>query len=166
MLSGPQPRCESCGWFLAFEAVNGSWVARCYNDPERCPVDVVAAPSAGVGVGMPAWLKLNQFGRVLEEAFDATAYLVGSAAKGKGWRDVDVRVILNDDEFERICGPLTRPRALNLRWNALCLSFAALGRDMTGLPIDFQIDQQTDANEKYDGPRHALIFATEIAAHA
>ncbi len=116
-----------------------------------------------MSVGMPAWIKLNQFGRVVEEAFDATAYLVGSATAGKGWRDVDVRVILDDDEFERICGPLTRPRCLNLRWNALCLAFAALGRDMTGLPIDFQIDQMTDANARYSGPREALIFAKVIA---
>lgn len=109
-----------------------------------------------VGVGMPDSLKLAQFGRVINEAFGHTPYLVGSAARGKWFRDVDVRLILPDDEFEQVCGELTRPRCLNLRWNALCLAFAALGRDMTGLPIDFQIDQQTQANEEHDGPRHAL----------
>lgn len=109
------------------------------------------------GVGMPAAAKLEHFGRVCHEAFGTTAYLVGSALKTTDWRDVDVRVILTDDEFERQIGKLTKPRALNKRWNALCLAFAALGREMTGLPIDFQIDQQTDANENFDGPRNALI---------
>lgn len=117
----------------------------------------------GFGVGMPAFLKLNQFGRVCSEAFGTTAYLVGSATQTKTeWRDVDVRVILTDDEFERQIGAHTNPKCMNLRWNALCLAFAELGQRMTGLPIDFQIDQMTDANERYDGPRHALIFADYI----
>lgn len=109
------------------------------------------------GVGMPAASKLELFGDVCYEAFGSTAYLVGSALVTTNWRDVDVRVILTDEEFDRQIGKLTRPRALNKRWNALCLAFASLGREMTGLPIDFQIDQQTDANERYDGPRSALI---------
>jgi hypothetical protein len=108
------------------------------------------------GVGMPARLRLDQFGEVVREAFGHCPYLVGSAARGKEWRDVDVRLILPDDEFEQVVGELTRPRCLNLRWNALCLAFAALGHQMTGLPIDFQIDQQTQANEEHDGLRHAL----------
>lgn len=111
---------------------------------------------------MPAQLKLNQFGRVVSEAFGTTAYHVGSSMLTDTWRDVDVRVILDDDEFERQIGELTRPMCMNLRWNALCLAFAALGREMTGLPIDFQIQQQTAANEEYSGGRSALIFATEI----
>lgn len=104
-----------------------------------------------VGVGMPAWLKLQQFGAYVWEAFDEVPYLVGSAARGKTWRDVDVRLILADDEYAARLGELRRPRCLNVRWNALCLAFAALGRDVTGLPIDFQIDQQSEANERYGG---------------
>lgn len=115
----------------------------------------------GVGVGMPAWLQLQQFGRVASDAFGATAYLVGSAARSKQWRDVDVRVILPDDEYERLLGPRRRPEALSLRWSALCLAFATLGREMTGLPIDFQIQQRTHAN-RYDGVRHPLILAERI----
>jgi hypothetical protein len=120
----------------------------------------MAAKRNKVGVGMPAWIKLNQFGRVVDEYFGHVPYLVGSAARGKDWRDVDVRLILPDDEYADLFGGSpSRPRCLNLKWNAACLAFAALGRDMTGLPIDFQIDQQTEANEKYGtGPRHPLIL--------
>jgi hypothetical protein len=108
------------------------------------------------GVGMPATLKLNHFGREVEAFFGHVPYLVGSATRTTKWRDVDVRVILPDDEFDSTFGKLTRPRCLNTRWNAACLAFAALGRAMTGLPIDFQIDRQTEANEEYPGERHAL----------
>ncbi len=108
------------------------------------------------GVGMPAALKLEHFGRVLFEFFGHRAYQVGSSMKSTRWRDVDVRMILPDDEFDSLFGKLTRPRCLNLKWNAACLAFTALGRDMTDLPIDFQIDRQTEANEDYPGPRSAL----------
>ena len=115
----------------------------------------------GKGVGMPAALKLEHFGRVLYEFFGHRAYQVGSSLKcslgqAETWRDVDVRMILPDEEFDRLFGNLTRPRCQNLKWNAACLAFAALGRDMTDLPIDFQIDRQTEANEDYPGPRSAL----------
>jgi hypothetical protein len=116
-----------------------------------------------MGVGMPGQLKLNHFGRVVSEAFGATAYHVGSSMLTDTWRDVDVRVILSDEEFERQIGELTRPMCMNQRWNALCLAFAALGREMTGLPIDFQIQQESQANEEYPGNRSALIYAWEIA---
>lgn len=120
---------------------------------------MIKRKETNIGVGMPGWLLLNRFGQVVFEAFGAWPYLVGSAAKSKTWRDVDVRLILSDKEFERWCGKLEVPRALNLRWNAFCLAFTYLGQHITGLPIDFQIDQRTDANKKYKGePRVALIM--------
>lgn len=112
---------------------------------------------------MPASLKLDQFGRECFEAFGSTAYLVGSATRTTEWRDVDVRVILPDEDFEAQVGALTRPKCLNVRWNALCLAFSARGREVTGLPIDFQIDQQTDAGERHDGIRHALGITLLLA---
>lgn len=115
----------------------------------------------GKGVGMPAALKLERFGQVLHDFFGHRAYQVGSSLKctldqAETWRDVDVRVILPDEEFDAFFGKLTRPRCQNLKWNACCLAFAALGQDMTDLPIDFQIDRQTEANEDHPGPRSAL----------
>lgn len=114
------------------------------------------------GVGMPAALKLEQFGRVLFEFFGAHAYQVGSSILSTDWRDVDVRMILSDEEFDATFGKLTRPRCLNLKWNAACLAFSSLGREMTGLPIDFQIDRQTEANDMYPGPRSALGINLEV----
>ena len=45
----------------------------------------------------------------------------------------------------------------NAKWVALTLAFSELGRRMTGLPIDFQIQPRTYANTAYkDRPRSAL----------
>ena len=108
------------------------------------------------GVGMPAAMYLDEFGSHLWAVFDTPAYLVGSAFQGKNWRDVDVRMILADDVYARWGFGDPRFPSHSGRWVALCMAFSELGRKMTGLPIDFQIQQQTLANQKYDGPRNAL----------
>jgi hypothetical protein len=109
-----------------------------------------------IGVGMPAALWLDEFGSQVWSAFGSPPYLVGSALKGdKPPRDVDVRVILDDEEYERMGLGNPDQAHHNAKWVALTLAFSALGKAMTGLPIDFQIQQQTNAN-KDKGPRSAL----------
>lgn len=108
-------------------------------------------------VGMPASMHLDEFASHVWSVFGTRPYLVGSAAKGKVWRDVDVRLILDDEVYEK--WELGDPSFTNhsARWTALCMAFSALGAKMTGLPIDFQIQQFTRANELYkEGPRHPL----------
>lgn len=107
-------------------------------------------------IGAPDVLKLDQFGRYVIEALDEQPYLVGSALRTEHWRDVDVRVILDDARFDELFVERTMPLSMNAKWNAWCLAFAALGRDTTGLPIDFQIERMTEANERYDGPRQPI----------
>ena len=119
-----------------------------------------------MGVGMPADLSLEAFGYQVWAAFGETPYHVGSSVLGKAWRDVDVRLLLPDDTYERMgLGDPVHPHE-NARWVALVMAFAALGKEMTGLPIDFQIQQQSYANEHYkqeDGcVRSALGVLTRI----
>jgi hypothetical protein len=102
-----------------------------------------------MGVGMPETVLLDEFGYLVWSAFDHYPYHVGSSVMNKTWRDVDVRLILEDEEYERMeLGDPKRPQE-NKKWVALTLAFSALGKAMTGLPIDFQIQQQTDANTTY-----------------
>lgn len=102
-----------------------------------------------MGVGMPATLYLEEFGHLVWAAFGEYPYHVGSSVFNKVWRDVDVRLILADEEYERLdLGDPKHPH-MNKRWVALTLAFSALGKQITGLPIDFQIQQQTDANALY-----------------
>lgn len=109
-----------------------------------------------MGVGMPGHLLLHEFGSQVWHAFGSPPYHVGSSLLSKTWRDVDVRMILSDDDYA--VWELGNPRYphKNGKWVALCLAFSALGKQMTGLPIDFQIQQQSLANLAYDQPRSAL----------
>ncbi|MFC4006659.1 hypothetical protein ACFOY2_05465 [Nonomuraea purpurea] len=116
------------------------------------------------GVGMPALLHLNSFGREIGEAFGHTPYLVGSAARGKQWRDVDVRLMLPDDEFDALFPGHAKPDETDGRWALVCAAISELGRVRTGLPIDFQIQRVTQANERYDGVRHALGLSLQWEA--
>jgi hypothetical protein len=99
---------------------------------------------------------LDQACQVISKAFGGQRpYLVGTAGfanvenDGRPYRDVDVRLMLGDDEFAAACP--TRER-----WELLCLSIGAYLASRTGLPIDFQIQSATVANERFSGPRNPL----------
>lgn len=105
---------------------------------------------------MPAHLLLHEFGSQVWAAFGEAPFHVGSSLTSKHWRDVDVRLILPDAAYAALgLGKPNLPHH-NGKWVALCLAFSALGTQMTGLPIDFQIQQETRANEEYNGPRSTL----------
>lgn len=106
---------------------------------------------------MPAALKLQEFGSQVWAAFGEPPYQVGSSLKSKKWRDVDVRLILDDVEYERLGFGRPDDQHGSERWAAMVLAFCALGREMTGLPIDFQIQPRSMANKLYPKePRSAL----------
>jgi hypothetical protein len=65
-------------------------------------------------------------------------------------------MILPDDEFAKEFGQ-PESSEVNKKLAAVTLAFAALGKEMTGLPIDFQIQPETWANEKYPNRRSALL---------
>lgn len=114
-----------------------------------------------MGVGMPASLKLHEFGSHVWSVFGGPPYHVGSSVENKtGWRDVDVRMILDDEEWWKVWGFGDPDYVMHRdeKWIALCLAFSTLGREMTGLPIDFQIQPRTWANKKFKGRRDALGF--------
>ena len=111
------------------------------------------------GIGMPARLYLQEFGSQLWGAFGTPAYHVGSSAffnTTNNWRDVDIRTILEDDVYEKMGFGKPEEAHRNEKWIAYCLAFSALGKHMTGLPIDFQIQQQTAANKEFKGNRSAI----------
>ena len=123
------------------------------------------AKHRGYGIGMPHTLYLDLFAEYVLHAFDAVPYLVGSALTSRSPRDVDVRVILGDEEYAAMdFGDPRRPHD-SAKWTALTLAFSALGTKLTGLPIDFQIQQRSYANED-DGPRSALFRRSAVRDYA
>lgn len=135
--------------------------------PEKEPEPIAEKPIEMVpnpGVGMPASLLLQQFGEHVMRAFDSKfpPFLVGSALFGKKWRDVDVRLILTDEEYESWgLGDPRFPQS-NQRWVSLVLAWSAFGRNITHLPIDFQIQQQSWANEHESKSRSALFVLCDV----
>lgn len=87
-------------------------------------------------------------------------YLVGSVGERPDFRDVDVRMILADDDFDRLF------RHSPELWSVFCYAVSRmLGAD-TGLPVDFQVQRQTEANEKHSKPRNHLGNRTKHAMFA
>jgi|WetSurMetagenome_2_1015567.scaffolds.fasta_scaffold419830_2 hypothetical protein len=104
--------------------------------------------------GMPQALMLNEFGSQVWSVFGSPPYLVGSSLKTKQWRDIDVRLILSDEDYEKWGFGAPTEAHINSKWVALCLAFSALGKSMTGLPVDFQIQQSSFAHSKFPSPEH------------
>lgn len=122
---------------------------------EESPAEVSPATrpeKTSPGLGMPASLYLQDFGQLVYDAFGDIPYHVGSSLVSNSkpsWRDVDVRLILDDDRYAADgYGDPERPHD-NAKWVAMVKAFSMIGRQMTGLPIDFQIQQQTHANKHF-----------------
>lgn len=115
----------------------------------------------------PHYFNLNMACRVLNDAFgDFGCYLVGSSLERRDYRDVDVRYIMADAAFAAMF-PGTDPKRcqMDARWSLICAAIALyLSQHSGGLPIDFQIQQQTYANASNPkGRRHPLgiFYATQ-----
>lgn len=110
---------------------------------------------------MPAGIWLTKFGVIVRDYFGHVPYQVGSSLRTKDWRDVDVRLILPDEEFAERFGS-NRSAETNPKLAAVTLAFAALGKAMTGLPIDFQIQPASHANSVYGGEARSALFEVSL----
>lgn len=94
--------------------------------------------------------ELDEACKPIREGFGATPYLVGSAMNDADWRDVDVRLMLSDEEFDSLFAE--RPKL----WGLLSRVITTYLQARTTLPIDFQIQRISEANEKHRKPRNPL----------
>jgi hypothetical protein len=112
-----------------------------------------------MGVGQPQGFLLEQFGDVVQAAFGThNVYHVGSSlgTDKVSWRDVDVRVLLTDEEWEKLGLLDPKESHRDLKWRTLCIVFSNYGRHLTGLPIDFQLQRVKEANEEFPNNRSHL----------
>lgn len=120
-------------------------------------------------VGAPAIFALELACKAINDAFGDGSfgcYLVGSALERPDWRDVDVRMILRDEAFiQEFPGTYDPTRKLAVwefdpKWILLTMGISAYLAKATGLPVDFQFQPQTHANERHGTGvgtrRHAL----------
>lgn len=93
---------------------------------------------------------------IVAQAFGFCVYLVGSSLERRDYRDVDVRCILPDEEFDRFFGKDCRPQH-DPRWSLMCSAVSLYLQQHSGLPVDFQFQRMSEANAEYPGQRrHAL----------
>ena len=104
----------------------------------------------GSGLTTAELFRLDRACIDITNAFDGPPFLVGTAHSGETFRDVDVRTILADEEFDRLFG--TAPRL----WSFFCAATSVYLSEATGLRVDYQVQRRTEANEKHDGPRNPL----------
>lgn len=76
-------------------------------------------------------------------------YLVGSVLDRFDYRDVDVRLILDDDFYDRLSAlvDVRRLGAVVSMWG---------WRQTDNMNLDFQIQRSTEANSEFSGRRHAI----------
>ena len=70
-------------------------------------------------------------------------YLVGSCLTRPDYRDVDVRMILEDDDFDRMFPPTETSRLQKLIECSISLHLSMA----SGLEVDFQIQRWTESSE-------------------
>lgn len=124
-------------------------------------------------IGAPAVFALEQACKQLREAFPETTddahigiYIVGSSLERPDWRDVDVRMMMDDASFAREFPGVNLQAGtweFDPRWCLLVVSISQWMSKLTGLPIDFQFQPMTHANARHKGRRHAmgLTFAKD-----
>lgn len=97
----------------------------------------------------------------IDRAFPGSVgiYHVGSSLSRADYRDVDVRLILRNEEFERLFGTGDKhPATLDL-WFLICWAISEWMQKRTGLPVDFQIQSVATAKaQRNGGLSNALFF--------
>lgn len=128
-------------------------------------------------IGPHQHILLDQFGQLVYAAWGAIGYRVGSSVKlGETWRDIDIRVMLDTPHWVKRfnCSheaaeddkPVTHEgRHRHPSWQAEMLAWSTLGERITGLPIDFQVEDVEWANKEFPTePRNPIGFAIALQA--
>lgn len=89
----------------------------------------------------PQFWALDEACKPLRATFpDYGPYLVGSVMERPTFRDVDVRLIMSDEQYDRLS---------DAEWSLIGFVTSRHLAALTGLPIDFQVQRQTEANAAY-----------------
>lgn len=89
----------------------------------------------------------------IRRAFGTPPYLVGSALTRPDFRDIDLRLILDDEVVERMFG--VEGARLRLLLNIALSDLIAKAASLPW-PIDFQIQSMTEANVPEHGMRNPI----------
>lgn len=124
-------------------------------------------PKKGIYIGAPACFKLDIACSQIMQAFGGDTnkpigiYVVGSCMERPDWRDVDVRMIMDDESFKELFPDALIQNAAwehDPRWRLLTVTISDWLKNQTGLPVDFQFQPMSWANSRHKKPRSAIGF--------
>lgn len=105
-------------------------------------------------VRVPAIFILERECYLLRQAFGSMCYLVGSSLESSDYNDVDIRMIMSDEAYEKLFGDSTCEQSLF--WNILCTLISQDLSMKSRERVDFQIQSMDHANALHKGKRHAM----------
>lgn len=123
----------SVGWLLGEELV----------PPRRARATYLSPPDLR---------RLDWACRPIVDAFGSPPYLVGSALVRPDYRDIDLRLILDDDRVAELDGGQPKVRLL---LNIVLSDFVARAANLP-VPVDFQIQSMSEANVPEHGSRNPM----------
>lgn len=92
---------------------------------------------------------LRDWAPLVKQMFNGEmCYQVGSSLTDKEHRDIDVRTMLDSKDFKKLASVVDIDR--------LNMAISIWGQKVTGLPIDFQVQDILFANEQHAGMRSAI----------
>lgn len=99
---------------------------------------------------------LRDWAKLVKEMFNGKmCYQVGSSMTDKQYRDIDIRTMLEPKDLSAL------EKLINI--DRLNLVISLWGKQATGLPIDFQVQDSLWANDKYpDQPRSAVGMGVTV----
>lgn len=106
----------------------------------------------------PTLFRLDLACKPIVEAFGPHVYLVGSVQErtAHALSDFDVRLILSDKKYKRLIKTSEQRTILDL-------ALGAFVRELSGLPVDFQIQRQSQADEKFKGKQRNPLGRRSLA---
>lgn len=146
-----QASCKLCG--SAFVCDNGMWSTTCTCAKDR-PTELAAANGERHRVSYLTVLQAYNLNVACKPIamWGYGTFHVGSSLTRHDYRDVDLRCMLDDDEWVRMFQGRDGGKKLFFLNAAISEWLAA----RSGLPIDFQFQQASKANEEFHGPRNAV----------
>ena len=108
-------------------------------------------------IGAPKCFQLELACQHIAAAFGGfRCYVVGSVLERPDWRDVDVRFIMDDADFATLFPNAGTDWESDPRWLLMTVSISKWLSEQSGLPVDFQFQPMTHANERHSGPRNGV----------
>lgn len=109
----------------------------------------------------PQMFNLHHACLLVRQAFPESygVFLVGSSLERPDYRDVDVRCVLPDEAFDALFPGTPNAESAHqweARWTLMSVAISQWLSQASGLPIDFQFQKASLANERFKGPRNAL----------